>query len=164
MKKLLSIIILFTLLLTACKQKTEEIITDEIVTETQEVTEEETETVSNNSEMSEVVQTEEMETVESQPEMQLNETTENTVMEVAPTKEEIPTERDITEGVNIPAPQVEVTLQPEPETYVDPAPNGYENTAPLNPQTGEVLQPGQSFDDGWGQGTAIYVGDDTGLF
>lgn len=151
---------MLTILLTACKQKPEGIITNEIVIETQSVTNETAEPIteteekiSTNNEMVQIEEVEPTEAVESQTEIQLNETDE-------PVIENIYTEEPEVENIvkETPAPQ------PEPETYVDPAPNGYENTVPLNPQTGEVLQPGQSFDDGWGGEGAVYLGDTAGLF
>lgn len=49
----------------------------------------------------------------------------------------------------------------EPQV-TDPTPEN--STTPINPNTGAPLQPGETFDDGWGGDGAIYIGDTTGQF
>lgn len=158
MKKSITLLFILTLLLTACKQRPEDIITDEIVIETQSVTNETTElvtetkeTISTNNEM---IQTEEVkpdEAVESQTDIQLNETTEPVTKDIYTEEPEV---EKIVKQTSIP--------KAEPETYVDETPNGYSG-AVINPETGNTAQPGDSWEvEGWGE--VYYGGDTTGQF
>lgn len=57
-----------------------------------------------------------------------------------------------------------IKQESEPTQISKPAPSTTDNSTespstPIHPNTGEPLQPGESFDDGWGGEGAVYIGD-----
>lgn len=85
-------------------------------------------------------------------------TTESETMTVEEIETYTERETESTEEIENPVKKQEAPKPTAPQENQDTVPSD-NNTIPTNPETGAPLQPGETFDDGWGGEGAEFVGD-----